>query len=90
MGAVVSKFKTPAAIPQWLRDLPADSLLNSRDVAATFGFTRARCVASAVHCGSFPPADFPALAANHHEWKAITIRNEIRRRAKLNAERTKP
>jgi hypothetical protein len=76
-------------IPDWLRRMPANACLNSAEVARVFGVQR-NTLYCAVSEGKFPAPDFKAPGLGIHQitkpqWRASTVRNEIKRRREVAA-----
>ena len=77
------KFGVPLyapAMPDWLKKLPSNACLNTLDVMALFGFSNRHIVSGAVASGRFPMPDLSSGAHHKSQWRADTLRIELRRR----------
>lgn len=81
----MGKWLTVPVPPKWLDVLKDDSLLDSRDLAALFGYKHANSFDGAVSTGHFPPPDrtvksmTPGYVAKNM-WYKKTALKEIERR----------
>ena len=76
-------------IPAWLKNLPGDSLLSTKDVANALGFSGTGSVFDAEKNKRIPAREVEHKGTNgitRIYWRARTIRNEIRRRQKAGGE----
>lgn len=73
--------KPSVRVPDYFKDLPDDANLNSRDVAAIFGYAKTKNLTDAYQHGRIPEPDFrlpPKLGKSPHiMWKVKTIREWI-------------
>ena len=70
--------------PEWMKVLAPNSFLQTKDVAAVFGYKTARVVIDAVEHGRLPKPDSQFAGPTgviRSYWKASTIRKELKRRA---------
>lgn len=81
----MGKWLTVPVVPKWLDVLKDDSLLNSRDLAALFGYKHVNSFDGMVCAGRFPAPDCtvrsmaPGRTAKNM-WYKKTILKEIERR----------
>lgn len=88
-----ARIKAPNKIPEWLAVLPKGRMINSKDFADALGIKRAalNCRLGQGLC-DFPKPDSTLKRVGRdkkcptNQWKAVTVRNYIR---KLNRESQK-
>lgn len=72
----------------WIDNLPAKTLIGSRDVVKIFGYRTIGGLFASIGKGSFPQPDAKVkcgiqLQNERHFWRILTIKKELDRRKKV-------